>query len=462
MKLLVLVVLLTSIGMIGQLPAHPAMAAPQSQPFDLQAALDAAEIGDTITVPPGTYSGPLRLDTAGVTLEGQGWPVIDGGGLGDVLTVSAPDVTVRGLVLRHSGDSLDREHAGITGLAPRLTFENNRLEDVLFGIYLKEAPDSIVRGNEVTGMDLDIGRRGDGIRIWQSPRTLVEGNHVYDARDVVMWFSDDGVLRNNVVENGRYGLHFMFSNNQILEENILRGNSVGVYLMYGRGLEMRNNLLLDNNGPSGYGAALKDVDDVVAQGNRMINNRVGVYVDNSPREAASTVLFEDNLVAYNQIGIEMLPLVQRNTYTNNIFQENSEQIAIAGGGELHNNDWSREGWGNYWSDYAGYDADGNRVGDIAYQSKSLYEDLMEEYPELRLFQLSPATDALDLAAKAFPVFLPRAKMADEHPLMAPPVLPDVPGLPEPPVLANSAAALGMLGLAVAVLFLGSRKIKRNP
>lgn len=438
-------------------------AAAQGDSFDLPAALAAAQPGDTITIPPGIYAGPLVVNVAGLTLDGQPGAIIDGGGLGDVLTVTAPDVTVRGLAIRNSGDSLDREHAGITGLAPRLTIENNRLENVLFGIYLKEANDSVIRGNQVTGMDLPIGRRGDGIRVWQSPGTLVESNHVYDTRDVVMWFSSDGILRNNVVENGRYGLHFMFSDNQTLEENVLRNNSVGVYLMYGRGLVMRHNLLLDSNGPSGYGLALKDVDDVQAEDNRMVNNRVGVYVDNSPRQSDAFVNFENNLLAYNEIGVEMLPLVTRNVFTNNIFQENSEQVAIAGGGELRGNNWSREGWGNYWSDYAGFDADGNQVGDLVYRSTSLYENLMEQYPELRLFQLSPATDALDLAARAFPVFQPRAKMADEHPLMAPPPSPAVPGLPEPPLVANLAVALGMLALAAGVLLVGMRNagVTRN-
>jgi nitrous oxidase accessory protein len=432
-------------------------AAAQNDSFDLTAALAAAQPGGTIVVPPGVYPGPLVVDVPGLTLEGQEGAVIDGGGMGDVLTISAPDVTLRGLTIRNSGKSLDREHAGISGLAPRLVIENNQLENVLFGIYLKEAPDSMIRGNRVTGMDLPIGRRGDGIRVWQSPGALVEGNYVYDVRDVVMWFSSDAVLRHNVVENGRYGLHFMFSDNQTLEQNVLRNNSVGAYLMYSRGLTMTNNLLLDNNGPSGYGAALKDVDDVLAQGNRMVNNRIGAYVDNSPREADAFVRFEDNLLAYNEIGVEMLPLVTRNVFTNNIFQENREQVAIAGGGELRGNDWSRDGWGNYWSDYAGFDADGDRVGDLVYRSTSLYENLLEQYPELRLFQLSPATDALDLAARAFPVFQPRAKMADEHPLMAPPEPPAVPGLPETPLLANLAAALGMLALAGAVLFVGIRQ-----
>ncbi|MCS6842885.1 MAG: nitrous oxide reductase family maturation protein NosD, partial [Caldilineales bacterium] len=369
-RLLLLAVLLLA-------PPASAATAP-GEPFDLAAALAAARPGDTIVLPPGVYAGPVVIETPGLTLEGQPGAVIDGGGIGDVLTIRAPDVTLRGLTIRHSGDSLDREHAGITGFGPRLRVENNRLEDVLFGIYLKEAPGSVVRGNQVSGMDLPLGRRGDGIRIWQSPGTTVEGNHVYDTRDVVMWFSHQGILRHNVVERGRYGLHFMFSDDQVLEDNILRSNSVGVYLMYSRGLSARRNLMVDNGGPSGYGLALKDVDDVIAEGNRMVNNRIGIYVDNSPRESDAFVEFRDNLVAYNEIGVEMLPLVRRNTFTNNIFLENREQVRIAGGGELQGNHWSQDGWGNYWSDYAGFDADGDGVGDIPYRNVSLYEDLMQK------------------------------------------------------------------------------------
>ncbi len=160
----------------------------QSQPFDLQAAIAAAQPGDTIQVPPGTYAGPLLIDKP-VTLEGQGMPVIDSGGQGDVVTISAPDVTLRGFVIRNSGTSLDHENAGITGTGARVTIENNRLEDVLFGIYLKDAPGSIVRNNTVHGKDLEMGVRGDGLRLWYCADSLLEGNHVADSRDMIVWFS---------------------------------------------------------------------------------------------------------------------------------------------------------------------------------------------------------------------------------------------------------------------------------
>lgn len=430
-------------------------AAAQGGSFDLPAALAAAQPGDMIVVPPGVYVGPLLVNVPGLTLEGQGQAVIDGGGQGSVVSITAPDVTLRGFQIRNSGTSLDREHAGVTGTAPRLTIEDNRLEDVLFGIYLKNAPGSTVRNNTVRGKDLEMGVRGDGLRLWYCADSLLEGNHVTDSRDMIVWFSPNTMVRGNTVERSRYGLHFMVNDNDVAEDNVLRDNSVGIYLMYGSNYTVRNNLLYNNRGLSGYGLALKEVNDALVQGNYIVANRVGVYNDNSPLNPGASVDFAHNLLAYNDIGLMYFPLVRNNSFTENALHENGEQVAIQGEGELRGNQWSVNDRGNYWSDYAGFDADGDRIGDIPYKSQNLYEDLMETYPELRLFQLSPASDAINLAARAFPVFLPRPNLVDDRPLMAPPALPDVRGLDSPPVSANLAVALGMLAAAGLVLMLGA-------
>lgn len=429
------------LGLLWPLPVRA-----QVTGFDLAAALAAAAPGATVVVPPGVYAGPLQI-TKPVVLVGQGNPVVDGGGRGDVITIQAPAVTIRGFVIRNSGASLDHEHAGITGLAAQATLEENRLENVLFGIYLKNAPGSVVRNNLVLSKDLEMGRRGDGIRLWYCDHCLVEGNTVRDSRDVIIWYAPHTIVRNNLIEASRYGLHFMSTDDLLVEGNIVRRNSVGIYVMYGSGFIMRNNLLYDNRGPSGYGLGLKDVDNFVATGNRLVNNRVGLYADIAPRASAVTARFTENLFAYNEIGVTLLPLVQHNLYSGNLFQDNHEQVTISGGGALVGNAWA----GNYWSDYAGFDADANGVGDLPYRVQSLYEDLLQSYPELRLFQLSPATQALDLAAKAFPIFQPKPKLVDEHPLTNPPPLGLVPGLPTPPLFRNLLAAASLLLLAVLIL-----------
>ncbi|RME42310.1 MAG: nitrous oxide reductase family maturation protein NosD, partial [Caldilineae bacterium] len=85
----------------------------QTPPFDLQAAIDAAAPGAIIRVPPGIYRGNFVIEKS-ITLEGVGWPVLDGGAQGNVITINeAPDVTIRGFVIRNSGARLDKENAGV-------------------------------------------------------------------------------------------------------------------------------------------------------------------------------------------------------------------------------------------------------------------------------------------------------------------------------------------------------------
>ena len=418
--------------------------------FDLQGAIAAAQPGDIIHVPAGVYPGPVVIDKP-LTLIGENMPTIQGDGTGDVVAITAPDVTLSGFVVTGSGDSLDREHAGITVGAKHVTLENNRVVDSLFGIYLHNAPDSILRGNTVIGKDMDISRRGDGLKIWYSANTLVENNLVHDSRDAVIWFSPGSTVRGNTMENNRYGIHFMSTDDHLIEDNVLRHNSVGIYLMYGNNYTVRRNFISDSRGPSGYGLGLKEINNGTFEGNRLVNNRVAVYTDGSPLRPDGRVAFTNNLFAYNDIALTMLPNIHRNAYSENVFLENNEQVSVAGEGELVENEWAVNGRGNYWSDYTGYDAGRDGVGDVPYASKSLYENLMDTHPELRLFQLSPASDALDLAAKAFPIFQPQPKMADPSPLTEPPALPPVRGLPQPPVAQNLLAALGLLAVAAAVL-----------
>lgn len=434
----------------------------QSAAFDLHTALAAAQAGDTIRVPAGEYAGPLIVDKT-LVLEGEEGAIIQGAGDDDVVRLTAPGITFRGFTVRGTGISLDREHAAISVEAPGALVENNYVEDALFGIYLKKAPDTVVRGNTIIGKDLPISRRGDGLKVFYSQNSLLEGNTLRDSRDAIIWYSPHTAILNNVFDHGRYGLHLMQSDYHHIEGNVLRDNSVGIYLMYGTGFTLRNNLMLNNRGPSGYGLGLKEVDEATIEGNGFINNRVGIYNDLSPLRPETTIDLTGNLFAYNEIGILVLPNVKRNIFSGNNFVENAEQVNISGSGELSGNEWSAGGRGNYWSDYVGYDADGNGVGDLPYATRSLYESMLAKYPELRLFQYSPATDALDLAAKAFPVFQPRPIMSDPDPLVQPaqtPPLPASPGLEEASPLVGGLTSAILIGLALAVMAAGTRAFSR--
>jgi nitrous oxidase accessory protein len=386
--------------------------------FDLSAAVRAAQPGETIRIPAGVYAAPLVIDRP-IQLITDGEVLLDGRGQGDLLRIEAPDVTVRGLRLRGTGDSLDRENAGIVVAAPRARVEQNTLEDVLVGILLRNADETVLRGNRIAGKPLDAGRRGDGIRLWNSHHCRIEANQVIGVRDVVIWYSRGTRIVGNQVTSGRYGLHFMYAHDSVLEDNRLSDNSVGVYLMYSRDIVLRRNLITHNRGPSGYGLGLKDMDAVTAEENVLLANRVGIYLDNSPQRADCPGRLHRNVLAFNDIGLAFLPSVRHNLFSENSFIENVEQVAILGGGELLGNDFAPRGRGNYWSDYAGLDADGDGAGDVPYRAMSLFENLIDREPKLRLLLYSPVQQALDLAARALPLVRPAPKITDPAPRMRP-------------------------------------------
>ena len=383
----------------------------------IQEALVHASDGDTIVVHEGVYAGPVVIDKS-VTLTGNGMPVIHGGGRGTVVFAHAPHITLQGFKIRDSGDLLAEENSGVLVTGSDAAIEGNRFEDVLFGIYLRQAPRTLIRNNVLSGKVLPLPRRGDLIRVWYSDDVTIEGNRMHRGRDVVLWFSKSLNVNQNIVKEGRYGLHFMYCHDAVVEENLISGNSVGTYLMYSSDLRLRRNRVLDNRGPSGYGVGFKDMDGALLSDNLIANNRVGLFFDRS------TGVFRKNLIAYNDIGIELLPSSGDNTFEENSFFENSEQVGLENLGSRAVTQWSQ----NFWSDYRGYDRDHNGIGDTPYQAVQFFERLTSEHPVLRLFFLSPSHQALDFASSLFPIFAPQPKLSDQTPLMSP----TFPSLPREP------------------------------
>ena len=75
---------------------------------------------------------------------------------------------------------------------------------------------------------------------------------------------------------------------------------------------------------------------------------------------------------------------------------------------------------------------------------------MDREPSMRLFIYSPAQQAIELAARAFPIMQPDPKVIDESPLMAP--VPANITLPEQPssilMWVSGATLLGISSLAL--------------
>ncbi len=119
-------------GCLLALLLAPALAA---APAPLQALIDATPAGGTLRLAPGTYAGPASIGKS-MTLDGGHHAVIVGGST--VLSVAANRVTIRGLRLTGSGESHDRIDAGLLLEGDDHLVEDNEIDDVLFGIHLKQ------------------------------------------------------------------------------------------------------------------------------------------------------------------------------------------------------------------------------------------------------------------------------------------------------------------------------------
>lgn len=248
----------------------------------------------------------------------------------------------------------------------------------------------------------------------------------------------------------------MYSDDVLIEGNALRNNSVGIYLMYSHTVTVRGNRIVRSRGPSGYGLGLKETDRFTVERNVIAGNRVGVYLDGSPFTRARPGLFRDNTLAWNDIAVVFLPSVRGNVFTGNNFIDNLEQIIVSGRGELRENDFSVEGRGNFWSNYIGYDADRDGIGDWDHEPAHLMDSLLDREPKLRFFLLSPAQLAVEFVARALPAMRPESKFFDAAPLMLPTALAldDV----DAPTERRSGLALValVLGAVGAAIFLAGR------
>jgi nitrous oxidase accessory protein len=111
-----------------------------------------------------------------------------------------------------------------------------------------------------------------------------------------------------------------------------------------------------------------------------------------------------------------------NVVERNDFIGNHEQIRYVA---ARDETWGRDD-GNYWSNYVGWDRDGDGVGDVPYEANDLIDRLSWRFPMMKLLLASPAVQTLRLVARQFPLLRspsivdPKPRMrpwrADAHPL----------------------------------------------
>jgi nitrous oxidase accessory protein len=374
----------------------------------IAAALGVVRSGGRVVIEAGTYREPEIVVARPVEIVGRGLPTLDGEGAHAILTVTADDVTVRGLRLAHVGTSFVEDRAALrVKNASGCAILDNQIEDGFFGIYLANVTGCRIERNVLRATNATESVSGNGIHLWSSRRVTIADNRVSGFRDGIYFefVHETEALRNTSEGNLRYGLHFMYSDDCQYVGNVFRKNGSGVAVMYTHRVQMTGNRFEWNWGSAAYGLLLKEISDARLEQNLFAHNTTGLVADGANRLVADRNDFVDNGWAVKLEASTVDGSMTRNNFVGNTFdmasnsREPSTMLA-----------------GNYWDAYEGYDLNRDGVGDVPFRPVRLFSMIVEGHEPALILLRSGFVGLLDAAERVLPALTPAA-LADARPAM---------------------------------------------
>jgi parallel beta-helix repeat protein len=245
----------------------------------IQAAVDAAQPGDTVIVRPGRYHESVTIAKSGITLRGGRGAVLDASGFSTGIRASSgpgggvcPPLTLHDLVV----DGLRIQNASFTGVFFRgvdgfAVRDGSYTGNRAYAIFPVCSRNGAIEGNDVSGTS-------DGaIYVGSSHDVSIEHNHASDsAAGILVENSTDVVVRGNttigntggIVTFVLPGLAVPVTEDVLIERNVVmhnnRPNSAAP------SLQDPLSLL-----PSGTGILTIGADRVVVRENRVVGNDTG-------------------------------------------------------------------------------------------------------------------------------------------------------------------------------------------
>jgi parallel beta-helix repeat protein len=195
-------------------------------------------------------------------------------------------------------------------------------------------------------------------------------------------------ISENILTNNDYGILLTTANGYDMGSNYnsISGNNITMTIYYdaiGLDNESSNNTIVGNNMVDNeYGISIGDCDDNTVSGNNIDSGIWGISLESQCNQnslignniknadaglyiySASNNSISGNNVVDNDYGIYFYQASDNKFWHNNF--DNTQQVYFDGGSYANVWDDGASSGGNYWSDYAGSDADGDGIGDSAY------------------------------------------------------------------------------------------------
>lgn len=231
----------------------------------IQTALDAANTGDTVTVPAGTYTGAITFKKDGVTLQGSPGAIIDGAGntaRGLITFDGRSNITIAGMTVKNAGGHGMYGGGGVSNIAIK---DNDVSGSKDGGIFVGDATNVVITGNKVHENNSgasggDIGQAAnEGITLFNTKTFEITNNTVNgnfeEGIDTKNGTSDGVIANNTVYDNNGPNIYVDGASNVKIYSNHVygaRGSSkAGIGLAVESGgassnVEIYNNVIHDN------------------------------------------------------------------------------------------------------------------------------------------------------------------------------------------------------------------------
>jgi len=309
----------------------------------IQAAIDNAISGETICVMDGTYTENVDVDTQ-LTIRSEN---------------GAASTTVTALYSNDPVFEVTADYVSISGFSVKGATGGGNGITLTHGVSYCDLSNNNCSGS----------RCGITLCSFCSHNTLT--NNIANSNDIYgihLFSSNSNNLTNNIANSNKHnGIHLYSSNNNAITNNIANSNNNS--FGYGISLfrESSNNTLEDNTANSNNNGINLDSSsnyNTLANNTADSNNDYGIYLSYS-----SNNMLESNTASNNDGSGIYLYYSSDNTIYNNYFNNTNNalddgnniwNITKTAGPNIIGGSWLG---GNYWSDYAGTDTDGDGLGD---------------------------------------------------------------------------------------------------
>jgi hypothetical protein len=265
-----------------------------SEQLTIQAAINVAQIGDTVLVAPGTYSENIKFKGKAITVRSESGPqgtIINGGNANPVVTFNlgeGRDSVLNGFTLQN-GRGVDGGGISVQNSSPTITNNEIRSNQACSGGGISiHIGSPLIQRNKITGNTSSVndlclsavGVGGGGISI--SGRG---GEFPADSAEIL-----DNVISDN---SGGSGIAMGRAGTPIIKRNIIKGNTSiggggGIAFTGETDALIVQNLITGNQASAGGGIAWALPDTVV--GPILVNNTIA---DNNATSSMGSGIFAD-------------------------------------------------------------------------------------------------------------------------------------------------------------------------